>query len=81
MIYKIFFRIILAALLEDFRKILAPVLHIRIVAAAVKVALMTPLSSSIYAFSSLSLSLHQLFFCVPFSLFFLHSLALILFFK
>ena len=42
---------------------------------------MTPLSSSIYAFSSLSLSLHQLFFCVPFSLFFLHSLALILFFS
>ena len=78
---KIFFRVILAALLEDFRKILAPVLHIRIVAAAVKVALMTPLSSSIYAFSSLSLSLHQLFFCVPFSLFFLHSLALILFFS
>ena len=66
---KIFFRVILVALLEDFRKILPLVLHIRIVAAAVKVALMTPLSSSIYAFSSLSLSLHQLFFfCVPFSL-------------
>ena len=72
----------LAALLEDFRKICRSLLHIRIVAPVVKVALMTPLSSSIYAFSSLSLSLHQLFFFVFRSLsFFLHSLALILFFQ
>ena len=70
-IYKIFFRIILAALLEDFRKILAPVLHIRIVAAAVKVALMTPLSSSIYAFSSLPFLVvtSTLFLCSVLSLF------------